>query len=225
MEFVRFNKSAQPYVNLTNNGMQRIQILLFDGFDELDAIGPFEVLRRAARESDLYVELVSADGPAEIEAAFGLRIFVEGQLNLSHPPDVLLVPGGGWNSRASQGAWTEFERGRIPKLIASVYQAGTIIASVCTGAMLLAKAGILTGRSATTHHAAREELQKFGVRVTDARVQDDGDVITGGGVTSGIDIAFHLVDRFAGGDLAPLIARQMEYRWQKAGKKSNEETA
>lgn len=192
--------------------MTRIQILLYDGFDELDAIGPFEVLRRAAHESDLAVRLVAASDSLEVEAAYGLRVRADGPLDTASLPDILVVPGGGWNDRTDQGAWAEYQRGTIPDFIGQVHQNGGVVAAVCTGALLLAKAGILTGRPAATHHTAREDLREHEVHVSDARVVDDGDLVTAGGVTSGLDLAFHLVDRFVSVDLADTIAEQMEYQ-------------
>ncbi len=86
------------------------------------------------------------------------------------------------------------------------------MASVCTGAMLLARAGITDGRPATTHAAAFDHLAADGARVDrEARVVDDGDLLTCGGVTSGLDLAFHLVEREWGGELADGIARLMEH--------------
>jgi transcriptional regulator GlxA family with amidase domain len=191
--------------------MTPIQILLFDGFDELDAITPLEILRRAERKSDLEVALVTVDDSVKVKAAFGLQVCVEQHFDSAQPPDILLVPGGGWNNRSEQGTWAEYKRGEIPDAITRSYRAGSTVASVCTGAMLLAKAGILAGRPAATHHSAREDLQKYDVELMNARVVDDGDVITAGGVTSGLDLALYLVERFADRDLANIIAEQIEY--------------
>jgi transcriptional regulator GlxA family with amidase domain len=125
--------------------------------------------------------------------------------------DVLIVPGGGWSDRAPQGAYAEAERGNLPQAIASLHAAGTTVASVCTGGMLLAASGVLTGRAAITHHAALEDLRGSGARVVEARVVDDGDVVTAGGVTSGLDLALWLVERYLGADLAAKVADELEY--------------
>ncbi len=83
----------------------RFQILIFDGFDELDAIAPYEVLQNAAQmKVDAVVELVTADAPKEITAAHGLRLRPSAQLDLQRRPDVLIVPGGGWIDRSATGA-------------------------------------------------------------------------------------------------------------------------
>ncbi len=190
----------------------RFQILIFDGFDELDAIAPYEVLRNAvkARAGDS-VELVTIDAAEEINCDHGLQIRASGQLDLKHKPDVLIVPGGGWIDRSPRGARAEAERGTIPKAIKSLHESGTICAAVCTGAMLLAAAGILKGRSAITNHGAIKDLEDSGAEVIQARVVDDGDVVTAGGVTSGLDLALWLVERFYGPQVAQKIEVQMEY--------------
>jgi transcriptional regulator GlxA family with amidase domain len=190
----------------------RFQILIFDGFDELDAIAPYEVLRNAVKgKAGDNVEFVSVDTVKEITCNHGLQIRVSGQLDLKRRPDVLIVPGGGWIDRSPRGARAEAERGAIPKAIKSLHEAGTICASVCTGAMLLAAAGILKGRPAITHHGAIKELADSGAEVIQARVVDDGDVVSAGGVTSGLDLALWLVERFYGSATAHKIEREMEY--------------
>lgn len=124
---------------------------------------------------------------------------------------MLIVPGGGWIDRSAKGARAEAERDVIPKMIKSLYELGTICASVCTGAMLLASAGILKGRPATTNHGAIKDLADSGARVINARVVDDGDIITAAGVTSGLDLGLWLVERFFGPKIAQEIEVQMEY--------------
>jgi transcriptional regulator GlxA family with amidase domain len=105
----------------------------------------------------------------------------------------------------------EVERGELPQLVARLHAAGTIMAGVCTGAMLLAAAGLTAGRPATTHALAREELRALGAEVYDARVVDDGDLITSAGVTSGLDLALWLVERFTSPALAHAVERRLEY--------------
>ncbi|HEX8083402.1 MAG TPA: DJ-1/PfpI family protein [Solirubrobacteraceae bacterium] len=187
----------------------RIEIVVYDGFDELDAIGPFEVLRNAATVvEDLDVELVGENGGGEVVASHGMRLVVEG--GLSGDADLVIVPGGGWNDRAPQGARAVAERGELPRRLAELHDAGARMASVCTGGMLLASAGLTNGRPATTHQGALDELRASGADVKEDRVVDDGDVITSGGVTSGLDMALHLVEREWGERLADGIAKEME---------------
>ncbi|HEX8120275.1 MAG TPA: DJ-1/PfpI family protein [Solirubrobacteraceae bacterium] len=187
----------------------RIEIVVYDGFDELDAIGPFEVLRNAATVvEDVDVRLVGAEGGGEVTASHGLRIAVDE--GLSGDADLVIVPGGGWNDRAAAGARAEAERGDLPRRLAELHAGGARVGSVCTGGMLLAAAGLTAGRPATTHHGALDDLRASGAEVIDARVVDDGDVITSGGVTSGLDMALYLVEREWGEALADGIAREME---------------
>ena len=187
----------------------RIEILLYTGFDEVDAIAPFEVLANAATAVDgLEVALVGAHGPGEVIASHGARLLVD--RGLSDGADLVIVPGGGW--RDGGGVRHEHAAGTLPARLRELHDAGTAMASVCTGAMLLAKAGITKGRPATTHRAALGDLRDTGALVDDeARVVDDGDLLTCGGVTSGLDLALHLVEREWGAELAGRIATLMEH--------------
>ena len=188
----------------------KIQLLLYNGFDELDAIAPYEVFQAAARQgADLQAELVTLDGSPEVTAQHGLRINMSAKLDGS--ADIVLVPGGGWAARAAQGAWAESQSGTIPAALAQVYKEGTTLAAVCTGAMLLATAGLLHHRNATTHHSAIPELRESDTHVQDARVVDDGDILTSGGVTSGLDLALWLVERYFGANIAIAVERTLEY--------------
>jgi transcriptional regulator GlxA family with amidase domain len=194
--------------------MTNIQIPLYDGFDELDAIGPYEVFANAADfGADLDVALVTLDSVDVVEASHGLRVEPHGVLsdqNGINDPDILVVPGGGWNDRSQSGAWHEVEQGDLPDAIARLHADGTMIASVCTGGMILAHAGVLDGRPATTHAGALDDLREF-AEVRDERVVDDGTIVTAGGVTSGLDLALHLVERIADEETAEHVAREMEY--------------
>lgn len=185
-----------------------VEIVVFEGFDELDAIAPYEVLANACRFADEgSVRLVSLGGEG-VTASHGLRVGVDGGLGDSNPGFVV-VPGGGWNDRDSPGAWTEAEDGRLPAALAEL--SGVTLASVCTGGMLLAEAGLLDGVPAVTHHSALDDLRETGADVRDARVVDAGGVLTAGGITSGLDLAFHLVAREFDAEIARLVAREMEY--------------
>lgn len=188
-----------------------VAVLLYDGFDEMDAVGPFETFANAARagagcEVGCYT-LGSAD---RVTASHGLRVEPDGPLPDLGADDLLVVPGGGWNDRDRPGAWTEAERGAVPEAIATAHEAGATVATVCTGGMLAARAGVLDGRPAVTHATALEDLREY-ADVVEARVVDDGDVVTAGGVTSGLDLAVHLVDRLFGADVAERVRTEMEY--------------
>jgi transcriptional regulator GlxA family with amidase domain len=185
-------------------------ILVFDGVDELDAVGPYEVLQRAAAKgAPLDVRLVTLAPAEQVTGAFGLRLEPDGVLG--DRVDLLVVPGGGWAVRAERGAWAEAQRPDVPDAIARAARAGATVASVCTGAMLVAAAGLTRGRAATTHQSALADLRQTGAEVVEARVVDDGELVSAGGVTSGIDLALWLVERFFGADLAEAIARELEH--------------
>jgi transcriptional regulator GlxA family with amidase domain len=187
----------------------KVEIIVFPGFDELDALGPLEVLRNAATvRRDLEVLLVSADG-ARMTGSHGVTVDVDAALG--RDAETLLVPGGGWNDRAEVGLRAEVENETIPSALRAAHERGATVTSVCTGGMLLAAAGLTIGRPAITHHGAVEDLRACGAVIVPARVVDDGDLVTSGGVTSGLDMALWLVERWFGADLADGVAREMEH--------------
>jgi transcriptional regulator GlxA family with amidase domain len=182
-----------------------IEILLFDGFDDLDAFGPFEVLN----EAGLDTRFVTIEPTERVRSAHGATIIPAGVLG---DPDLVLVPGGGWNDRSGVGAFAEARRGVITKALADRHAVGRRVGSVCTGAMLLAEAGILRGRPAITHHSTIEDLREFGADVREGeRVVDDGDIITAAGVTSGLDLALYLVEQELGPEAAQAGADEIEW--------------
>lgn len=183
----------------------RVGIVLFDGFDELDAIGPYEVLRNAGLE----VVLVTLEPIERVTASHGLAVEPQGVLDDSY--DLVVVPGGGYGDRAEAGAWGEIQRGRLPDALRGLHERGTAMASVCTGGMLLSAAGITRGRPAVTHQDAIADLRDQGAEVVQERVVDDGDLVTAGGVTSGIDLALWLVERELGREAADAVAAEMEH--------------
>jgi len=188
-----------------------IDIAVFDGMDELDAIGPLEVLRSAAdRGAPFDVRLVTLEPQSRVTCAHDLAIIPDGVCR----PDagILVFPGGGWISRSNAGVRAEVDSGRWVPRINDAVARGSILASVCTGAMVLASAGALSNRRATTHHGAWRDLEAAGATLVHERVVDDGDRITAGGVTSGIDLGLWLVERFAGQEMAAQIAENLEYR-------------
>ncbi len=217
-----------------------VDVLLYDGFDELDAIGPYEVFEYALEfategsgaESEAgsgqagrlrYVTLEDRD---TVRASHGTRVGVDAALpapTAGDAPDLLVVPGGGWTARdETASAWAEAERGAIPDALAEYHAAGVRIASVCTGSMLLAEAGVTDGRRAVTHASALDELRESGATVIDARVVDDGDLLTAGGVTSGLDLALYIVAREFGDHVADRVATVIEYerRYEVVGEAS-----
>jgi len=191
--------------------MDTVAVVCFDGFDELDAIGPFEVFQNAARAGAAWDVTLRSVRPTEtVTAGHGLAVEVDGVLADSTPA-LLVVPGGGWTDGAADGARAEADRGDLPAEIARVHDAGGTVAGVCTGGMILARAGLLDGRPAVTHAGALDELRTTDAEVVAARVVDDGDVLTAGGVTSGLDLAVHLVAREWGESVADDVCVEMEY--------------
>jgi len=192
-----------------------IAVLLFDGFDELDAIAPFEVFENAARmDGDCEVSLVTHGNQGRVTASHGLDVGADGRLanpDDEDAPDVLLVPGGGWSSGEMRGVRREYDAGDIPDAVAAHHAADATIASVCTGAMLLERAGVLDGGPAITHQSAVGDLRDAGVDVPDCRIVDRGQVLTAGGVTSGLDLALHMVEQRFGEGVADEVSSVMEY--------------
>lgn len=200
-------------------------VLVYEGFEPLDAVGPYEVLsigadRLSASASGsaagtdpdpgFETSLCTADMAERVTSAYGMTVESHGSV-AELDPDLLVVPGGGWNDRAETGTWAEAERGVIPDLLAERAAAGTTVAGVCTGGMLLERAGLLEGKPAVTHAGALEDLRDTGTEVVDARVVDAGDVLSCGGVTSGLDLALYILEREYGDDLAAAVARSIEH--------------
>jgi transcriptional regulator GlxA family with amidase domain len=190
----------------------RIEIVIYDGFDDLDALAPYEVLSHTASRVGrdvLSVALVALDAPGTVVSAHGVRIEVE---ELLGTPDGVVVPGGGWSGPGA-GARAEVDRGELPRRLAELAGETRWIASVCTGAMLLAAAGLTVGRPAVTHPATLDALAASGALVRpDERVVDDGDILTAGAVTSGIDLALRLVVREFDQETADAVAAHIGYR-------------
>lgn len=190
------------------NAIRRVEILMFDGVDELDIVAPFEILVSAGFDA----ELVTLEQRPGVTGSHGMTVTPHGALGPR--PDLLIVPGGRWASKAPDSAWGEVQRGEMPRAIAERHAAGSIVAGVCTGAMLIAASGILRGRPAVTHRSALDDLREYGVEVhPEARVVDDGDVLTAGGVTSGIDLALHVIERTHGRDTALKEAARIEHQF------------
>jgi len=198
----------------------RIEIVVFDGFDALDVVAPWEMFARAATiDPGFEVALVRFDGSASVTAADGLQLHVDAELGT---PDALFVPGGSWISGTNTGVPREIRRGTLPRIIADLSTSVRWVASVCTGALLLGESGILHGRNATTNPAALEALSEYGANVRHNRVVDDGNIVTAGAVTSGLDLALWLIQRELGGSVAAEVASAVAYPmptdvWQSPG--------
>ncbi|MBY0357166.1 MAG: DJ-1/PfpI family protein [Candidatus Obscuribacterales bacterium] len=185
----------------------KFQLLLFDGFEEMDVFGVFEALKIASFD----LRLLSLEKQQFTTGFYGTKIIPEGILDLANKPDVLIVPGGGWLNRSASGAYAEAEKGTILRLIKAFYDQGVILASVCTGSLLIAKAGLLEGRPATTNLQALSELQELGAKVIKARVVDDKTIVTAAGITASLDLGLWLVERFAAKEKALEVSNKLEF--------------
>lgn len=193
----------------TPPGARHIGVLLFDGVEELDAVGPWEVLAYWTQqhpEDGWTVSCLSADGEP-VTAAKSLVLGAHHSWARAPKMDVLIHPGGIGTRRLLEDAvhldWVRAQRAEVP-----------LLAGVCTGSLVYAAAGLLTGRRATTHWASLNLLSELDPTVitdVDARFVDDGDLITSAGVSAGIDMALHLVARLAGVDRAREVRRGIQY--------------
>lgn len=187
-----------------------IAIVCYDGADDLDVVGPYRVFAGAADAgADCSVSLRTTDDREQVTTSKGLTLGVDGPLAAADP-DLVVVPGGGWTAGSDEGARRQAEGG-LPGRLRALHESGVTLAAVCTGGMILASAGLLDGRPAVTHHDAMADLRATAAEAVDARVVDDGDVLTAGGVTSGIDLALHVLEREFGGGVAQSVADTLAY--------------
>ena len=198
------------------------QIVLFDGFDPLDVIAPFEVLAAGSEavDGELEVELVSAEGPRPVVSGTrGMVLQATGQLDPAKPGYVI-VPGasGPIEGDPDDGVVTipvllaRFgETAAVPLVREAMANPDVTVATVCGGSLALAMAGLLEGRHAVTHQLGMDVLEATGVNVVHARVVDDGDLVTAGGVTFGLDLALHLLQRSYGPRVALAVESLLAY--------------
>ncbi|MFF7856379.1 DJ-1/PfpI family protein [Streptomyces sp. NPDC007904] len=190
----------------------RVHVVMFDGVEELDFSAPYEVFSASGYFTDREVETryVTLDGPRTVKAAYGTRLRVDHGW-APEQADLLVVPGGGYARREDPGVWAEIRRGSLPRALAAATRPGLTVSALCTGVMLLSAAGLTSGRPCTTHHRAQADLERQGGVLKSARVVDDGDLVTAGGVTSGLDLALWLVRRELGADAAVGLEEMLEY--------------
>lgn len=186
----------------------RIGVALFDGAEELDWAGPWEVLAYWARVypgDDIEVFTVAPSSP--VTCAKGLRVIPDHTWD-EHPAiDVLVYPGG-------MGTAAQLGDERVRAWVTRVAGGTRLVTSVCTGSLVLADAGLLAGRPATSHWASLGHLAEIDPTVDvrpDARFVDDGDIVTAAGVSAGIDMALHLVARLGSPDRAKEVRRGIQY--------------
>ncbi|MFE6479171.1 DJ-1/PfpI family protein [Streptomyces rochei] len=203
---------AAPSARPARNRPLRVHVVMFDGVEELDFAAPYEVFSASGHfaDRDVDVRYVSLDGPRTVQAAYGTGLRVDHGW-APRDADLLVVPGGGYARREDPGVWAEIRRGSLPRALAAATRPGLTVSALCTGVMLLSAAGLTTGRPCTTHHRARADLEKQGGMLRNARVVDDCDLVTAGGVTSGLDLALWLVRRELGADAAVGLEEMLEY--------------
>ena len=182
-----------------------IAIWLWDGVEELDFAGPYEVLTAWARDSERPVTVRTVAATTDpVTCSHGLRVLPDVAWSNLSRVDLFLLPGGDTRPLQADDAFLQQMR--------DLAGGGALMTSVCTGALVYGKAGLLDGRPATTHWSALERLAALGVNVdADARFVDDGDIVTAAGVSAGIDMALHLVSRLESVERAQAIRRYIQY--------------
>lgn len=195
------------------NAPRNLAILLFDDVEVLDFAGPFEVFAVSRDHQDgatpLFNVYTVAVAARPIIARNGLSVNPAYTLADCPAPDILLVPGG-------RGARDAMNDTALTGWVAAQAAATELTLSVCTGAFILAKAGLLGGLSATTYHTAFDDLAALAPDTTlhrDKRFVDNGRIVTSAGISAGIDMSLYVVARLHGIEQARWTARHMEYHW------------
>jgi putative intracellular protease/amidase len=179
----------------------QIAILLYNRFTVLDAIGPYQVLSGLPGAETVFV----AERPGPIRDEVGsLVLSAKAGLADIPRPDIVVVPGG-------PGQDDQMQDGPLHEWLRTADQASTWTTSVCTGSLILAGAGLLAGRRATSHWMALDQLAELGATPVSDRVVSDGKYVTAAGVSAGIDMALTLAGRVAGDDVAQAIQLMIEY--------------
>jgi transcriptional regulator GlxA family with amidase domain len=194
------------------NGREHLSIgiALFDGAEELDWAGPWEVLSYWSKrhpEDEIEVFTVARDNSRPIVCAKGLRVLADHSWQSAPEIDVLVYPGG-------QGTRALIGDEEVRAWVRSVHERARLTTSVCTGAFVLADAGLLKGRAATTHWDDFDELLAIDGTIQarrEDRFVDEGDIITSAGISAGIDMALHLIIRLHSEDRAREIKRRIQY--------------
>jgi putative intracellular protease/amidase len=179
----------------------KVAIPLYDRFTALDAVGPYEVIQRIPGAEITWL----AHEPGLVGTDTGqLRLHADAAFEELPDPDILIVPGG-------TGTNAVLDDERLVGWIRRAHETSEWTTSVCTGSLLLGAAGVLDGLEATSHWLDIDELERYGARPTGRRVVEQGKVITGAGVSSGIDMALVLASRIGGPELAQAIQLGIEY--------------
>ena len=185
---------------------RKIGIVVFDGAEELDFVGPWEVFTMLGEVEPGSCEafLVSERG-GEVRCAKGLRVIADHSFGDARQADVVVVPGG-------RGTRTEVHNAAMLEFLRSQAKQAELMTSVCTGAFVLQAIGLLDGRKATTHWGSIDRLRERGVDVAEfTRFVDQGAVITAAGVSAGIDMSLHVIGRLWSPELARKVQKAIEY--------------
>ncbi|HEY3550238.1 MAG TPA: DJ-1/PfpI family protein [Gaiellaceae bacterium] len=183
----------------------RIGIALWDGVEELDFAGPYEVLTAWARGSERPVTVTAVARSTEpVTCSHGLRVIPDASFEELGHVDLFVNPGGRVDPLLGDDAYI----GRLRAMA----DGGTLMTSVCNGALVLQKANLLDGRRAATHWGSYDRLEELGVTVDrEARWVDEGMVVTSAGVSAGIDMALHLVARLDSEEMSAKVRRYIQY--------------
>ena len=192
--------------------LRNVAILIFDEVEVLDFCGPFEVFSVTGRRdnSNPFDVYTVAEKLGPVTARNQLSINPRYTISDCPKPDILVVPGGyGTRRQMHNAVLTGWIKARSHEL--------ELVLSVCTGALLLAKAGLLEGLAATTHHGAFEILEEIAPNTSvlrDRRIVDNGKIILSAGISAGIDMSLYVVAKLLGDDIAQETAEYMEYDWR-----------
>jgi transcriptional regulator GlxA family with amidase domain len=197
-------------MNEPNRSPAVVGIVLFDDVEVLDFAGPYEVLSGARDEGRACLRVLTVAARPEVRCRGGLRVRVDATFADCPVLDALVVPGG-----PGADAATDEQRDNIIPFLRERTPRARVVASVCTGAFILGRAGLLDGRPATTHSKLIEPFRREfpNVRAVVEKVVDDGPIVTAAGVSSGIDLALHLLERWFGPSVRQRSARDLDGPW------------
>jgi cyclohexyl-isocyanide hydratase len=185
--------------------LKTIGILIYPDVEEMDFVGPFEVLSYINKIQPKNTKVLLISETTEPVSGFnGMVVIPHTTLENCPPLDVFIAPGG-------KGRAVAMKNRTLQEFILKQMNEAEFVTSVCTGAFLLAEAGLLRDRKATTYHTAFKELEAYSVKVLPKKIVHDGKIITAAGVTSGIELGFYLLKLLFGEELSQEVARRIEY--------------
>jgi len=210
-----FVMSSFAQAQSVEKAKMNVAILIFDGVQIIDYTGPYEVLGSWGRRN-VYTVAENAD---TVTTSMGMKVIPNYTFENQPKPDILVIPGGGYSNPDpnGRGVAKQMVNEKVIRWIQENAKDAKYVMSVCNGAFLLAKAGLLEGLEATTFHGMINDLNEFAPTaklVYDKRFVDNGKIITTAGLSSGIDGALHLIEKIDGIGWAKRIAAGLEYNWQ-----------